>query len=64
MLQRTPGRNRDHDPAPWWSWFVDSSLGRGVVMTAVLIVAAICVYSILTTKSHITTGGPNPGFLR
>lgn len=64
MLQRTPGRNRDHDSAPWRSWFVESSLGRGVVMTAVLVVAAICVYSILTTNSHMTTVPPNPGFAR
>ena len=64
MLQRTPGRNGDHDPAPWRSWFIDSSLGRGLVVTAVLLVAAICIVSILTTKSHMSTVVPKPGFLQ
>lgn len=62
MLQHTP--RRDHNPAPWWSWFLDSSLGRGALMAAMVIVAAITIYGILTTKSHMTTVPPNPGFLR
>ena len=64
MLRRTPGPNRDRDRSPWWSWFLDSSLGRGVLVAALVIVAAITIYGILTNKSHITTGGPNPSFLQ
>lgn len=64
MLERTPDGGRDHDAAPWWWRFLDSSLGRGVLTATIAIVAAITIYGILATKSHITTVGPTPRFLR
>ena len=64
MLQRTPSRNRDDDPLPWWSGLLDSTFCRGVIVALIVLLAVVCIYSILTNKSHMTTVPQNPGFAR
>lgn len=64
MLQRTPAWERSDGPAAWWSWFLDSPMGRRISFAAVIVAAALCVAMILTHHATMTTVPPTPRFAR
>jgi hypothetical protein len=60
MPKHTPPLENSDRPAPWWSWFLASRLGRQITYPAVILAAALCVALILTHKATMSTVPPLP----